>query len=138
MQVPIPTTHFAEPADFAALFAPFGYAPPIVTAENLASFVPLLSAVQTKFAASQKFEKVPAGLRARLGAETHAEWDAHLKLIAPKGFRKNTLAGALVDKSPRLADQVVRVVELFARLRRVPIPVTHFRGKNDFEALLKW
>lgn len=135
--IPLPASHYADARDLAALLAPFGYAPPVVTAENVAKFLPLLRAVQVKFAASANFAKFLSALGAKIPASAKREWAQGLEQIAPEGFKSSTLGAATYGGHARPANQAVRVLLLYARLRGIAVPVTHFRERRDYEILLR-
>ncbi len=109
---------------------------PIVTPENFESFLPLLQGLKKTFVASPDFSRVLQGLRGNLPKAQHMAWLEGLHELAPEGFPKALLANAVSGASPGQADRVVRVVELYARLKGIPIPAKHFTERDDVKSLL--
>ncbi len=108
-----------------------------ITPETYGRYRNLLQEIKTVFKAQDDFALVTSGMRAALSPEQQTKWDERMQLIfgnAPPS--KELLTNAIDAKSPHSANQIVRVIELYANLKGIALPDTRFSESNDYEPLL--
>jgi hypothetical protein len=134
--LPIPESHYLDAKDFEALLERFRSQALIASESDVPRFEPLRRALMDTFSASTKFSRVTGAFREALPEAKHEEWDARLlALFDGKAPNEQLLAGARTK--PFNAEKALQTVLLYAELRGLPVPESHYLDAKDFEALLE-
>ncbi len=119
--------HFKPPAELPAVST--------VTLKNIKQFFPLISQLQKRYNIYEFLEFVSI-LRKNLRPAQVKKLDKEIKnIFGEEGPAKSIVRVAVRGYVHQNLDKVIRLLEVYASLKKVDIPPTHFTEKKDYERL---